>query len=129
MLITRTPVTIPTQSLGWSLLGALLVSHLSSLGTSKTNNSGSLDRSGYYHHICRTAHFAHYHLYMRLCQRESVLRSVLLSADVQVVFANCIQWALYGNHPTPVALMGMIIVLAGGLYGVVRTSLVPENPR
>jgi hypothetical protein len=78
MLITRTPVTIPTQSLGWSLLGALLVSHLSTLGTSKTNTAGCLDRSGYYHHICRTAHFAHYHLYMRLCQRESVLRPVLL---------------------------------------------------
>ena len=40
-----------------------------------------------------------------------------------MIFSSSLQWAIYGNYPSAVALVGMSIVLVAGLYGVVCSAL------
>jgi len=119
MLVSQVPVVIPAQPLGWSLVGILLVSHPSEIN-SDPETAGLVADASITYAGQRTSPTT-----VTICAYASVSSRFRCEAatDDQVIFSNCIQWALYGNHPSLVAFVGMFTVLIAGLYGVVRPHM------
>ena len=125
MLVSQEPVIIPTQPLGWSLVGILLVSHPSEIN-SDPETAGLVADASITYAGQRTSPTT-----VTICAYASVSSRSRCEAliDDQVIFSNCIQWALYGNGPSLVAFIGMFAILTAGLYGVVCPLISPTGFR
>ena len=115
MMVSREPMIIPTQPLDWSLVGILLVSHPRTID-SDSKTVGLVADASITYAGQRTSPTT-----VTICAYASVSSHSRYEAliDDQVIFSNCIQWALYGNGPSLVAFIGMFAILTAGLYGVV----------
>lgn len=49
----------------------------------------------------------------------SPLRQIDQCTEYQVVSGTLLQWAIYGDHPSPTAFVGMIIIVVCGKYAAV----------